>query len=105
MSTNVKLIGIAVALTAALGGFGFLGAGESNPAVAAPAVVAYATPPALGAAPGEAVPAPGAKAAVQDKPAIDCTKQAWPYVPRECLAAASGTPVRNVTRTIAAATR
>jgi hypothetical protein len=105
MSTNVKLIGIAVALTAALGGFEFLGPGESNPAIAAPVVVAYAAPPAQGAVPGEAVAAQGSKGAVQEKPYVDCTKQVWPYVLRECLAAASGTPVRNVTRTIAAATR
>ena len=105
MSLNIKLIGIAVSLTAALGGFGLLGAGESTPAVAAPAVVAYATPSALSTKPADARPADASTGTVQDKPAIDCTKQAWPYVPRECLAAAQGTPIRKVTRTITADAR
>jgi hypothetical protein len=105
MSMNIKLIGIAVSLTAALGGFGLLGAGESTRAVAAPAVVAHAAPAALDAKPVEARPVEAAIGAVQDKPAIDCTKQAWPYVARECLAAAEGTPVRKVTRTITANVR
>lgn len=105
MSMNIKLIGIAISLTAALGGFGLLGAGESTPAVAAPAVLAHAAPAALDAKPAEARPVEASLGIVQDKPAIDCTKQAWPYVARECLAAAEGTPVRKVTRTITANVR
>jgi hypothetical protein len=91
MNTNSKLAGIAVSLALALGGFGLLGLGESTPAFAAPAVATPAQTAAVASSP------------VAEKPAADCAKQAWPYVARECLSAAQGTPVRNVTRTITAA--
>jgi hypothetical protein len=87
MNTTSKLVGIALAAAVAVGGFGILGAGESTPAFAAPAVATPAQPSA-------------AVQATVEKPAADCAKEAWPYVARECLAAADGTPVRKVSRTI-----
>ncbi len=89
MYITSKLAGIAVSLALALGGFAALGLSETAPAFAAPAVASPAQPTVV--------------AAVAEKPAADCARQAWPYVARECLSAAQGTPVRNVTRTITAA--
>jgi hypothetical protein len=91
MNITSKLAGMAVSLALALGGFGLSGLGETAPAFAAPAIASPTQPAAVAALP------------VAEKPAADCAKQAWPYVARECLSAAQGTPVRNVTRTITAA--
>ena len=106
MRTTFKLIGIAATLTAGLAGFTLLGVGESTTASAAPAAtLAYAADPAPTSKPVEALPAESAREGVRNAPANSCAKQAWPYVAPECLSAAAGTPVRKVTRTIAAATR
>jgi hypothetical protein len=90
MITKSKAAGIAFAVAAATTwGLAMVGAFET------------------GAAAAEVAP-PAARAAAQasaNQPAPDCTKQAWPYVARECLAAADGTPVRQVTRTIAIVAR
>ena len=90
MVGEFRIFGGAVALAAALGGFGLLLAGDGMPAVAAPV---------------SAPPTPAVMAAMTEKPAVDCTRQAWPYVARECLSAAEGTPTRKVARTITTAGR
>ena len=95
MLTKSKATGIAFAVAAATTwGLAMLGAFETGASAAelAPASRAAVQAPAV--------------AADASKPASpDCTKQAWPYVARECLAAADGTPVRQVSRTIAIVAR
>lgn len=93
MIDKVKLAGLGATLAVALGGLGVTWF-EGSPAAAAPAAAVQAA----------AQPAQAAHAAAE-KPAVDCTTQAWPYVARECLAAANGTPVRKVARTITASGR
>lgn len=86
MVTKSKAAGIAfAAAAAATWGLAMVGAFETGAAASELKVVAQ-TPAKEAAAP-------------------DCTKQAWPYVARECLAAADGTPVRQVSRTIAIVAR
>ena len=90
MVTKSKAAGIAFAVAAAsTWGLAMLGAFETG---AAAAELAPQTTRA-------------AMQATANQPAPDCTKQAWPYVARECLAAADGTPVRQVSRTIAIVAR
>ncbi|NNM73035.1 hypothetical protein [Enterovirga aerilata] len=102
MSSKLKLAGMAAGFAATMAGIGLIGAGESTPAAAAPAAAAYAAPPQ--ARPVESPPAVVTQEAAA-RPAVDCARQAWPYVARECLAAADGTPVRKVSRTITASGR
>ena len=102
MVTQIRLIGITLAVAAGIGGFGFLSGGDSAPAMAAPAATAQPAIPAV------SVSNPAPAASVQDtaaKPAVDCAKQAWPYVARECLSAVEGTPTRTVTRVVTTTAR
>ena len=96
MVTKSKATAVAFAVAAATTwGLAMLGAFETGAAAAELAPASRA-----------AVQAPAVAAEPSAKPASpDCAKQAWPYVARECLAAADGTPVRQVSRTIAIVAR
>ena len=100
MVTKIRLVGIALTVAAGLGGFGVLSGGDAAPAMAAPGAAAQAT---VAAVPGPVPAATVQGATVQ--PTVDCAKQAWPYVARECLSAVDGTPARKVTRVVTTTAR
>jgi hypothetical protein len=107
MSLKSNLIGVAVLLAGGIGAVNVLSAKETAKAAsAAPIVLSYATDVKVTATAAVASqPVAPKHEARRDVPGVDCAKQAWPHVARECLAAAEGTPVRKVSRTISLAGR
>lgn len=83
---KLALVGVAVA-AGVVSSLGALSARETQPVSAEPVVtVSLASNNVVTTQP----------AVQQSAPDLSCAKQAWPYVTADCIAAAQGTPARQV---------